>query len=45
MGKGGEGGREGDERGGRRTEGTVDLDTLDAVFLSISWNRHDLGNG
>ena len=30
---------------GVRTEGSVDLDTLDTVFLSISWNRHNLGNG
>ena len=36
----------GEAREGRgRTEGTVDLGALDAVSLSISWNRHVYLNG
>lgn len=45
--EGGVGGERERKRGGREgrrreddTEGTVDLDALDTVFLSISWNRH-----
>lgn len=30
---------------GGRTEGTVDLNALGAVSLSISWNRHVYLNG
>ena len=29
-----------EEGEGGRTKGTVDLDALDTVFLSISWVRH-----